>query len=496
MNQFRNDSDEELEIDLLELYHELLSNAKKIGKVTGICVLVAGAYLCVASPTYESEALLRVKQPRGIGSSLLESIPGTNTMATKQLMSTYAEILKSRSVLEPVIKKTQEPNKEGKYPAYDGFVKTRINTEPFKDTEIMKVTVTDKTPEGAKKLNDALIATFLQRLTGLSRDEQSRTRAFLEDRIKGAKKELDNAETKLTEYRRENKLIGPTEEMKLASERFGMVDKLIAENKVNLAAANARLEASEGIIKGDASKLSDNKVLSGLYSQLAKLEAERIGYADKYTEKHPKMIQLAQEIGNLRAKINDEVEQVVNLQAPTDNQVQQKLMADRFASKAEAQVAASNLESLAELNEEFKETIGRLSEREQAYIGIERNVKVANEVYVMLAKRVEEAKVAEAGVANEVQIVDVGTLPEKPIAPKKAKTLAIAAVLGFLLSAGYVVIHALMNRTVKTSEDVEKYLGLPVLGQIPDYDSMQKHMDASKDDKPKSIFDKIRSFVW
>ena len=60
-----------------------------------------------------------------------------NAMATKQLMSTYAEILKSRSVVVPVIEATEEANDDGKYPRYEDYLQSRVTTNPFKDTEIM-----------------------------------------------------------------------------------------------------------------------------------------------------------------------------------------------------------------------------------------------------------------------------------------------------------------------------------------------------------------------
>lgn len=92
-------NDEEITIDLLEIANILKRNAGNIARVTGIFVVAAGVYLATATPVYESQALLRVKQPKGIGTSLLESMPMGNAMANTQLMNTYAEILKSRIIV-------------------------------------------------------------------------------------------------------------------------------------------------------------------------------------------------------------------------------------------------------------------------------------------------------------------------------------------------------------------------------------------------------------
>ena len=489
-----NFNEEEITIDLREIGAILKRNAANIARVTGVCIVAAGVYLAVATPVYESQALLRVKQPKGIGTSLLEAMPMGNAMANTQLMNTYAEILKSRSVIVPVIEKTEEPNKEGKFPGYEAYVKGNVATAPFKDTEIMQLTVRANTAEKAQKANSLIVEGFLNRLTELSRDQQKATRGFIEERAVAAKKELKDAEDKLTEYKKANDIIAPDDAVKLATEKMGMVDKLNAENRVALATANARLASTNAQLNGEAASIADNKSIQLYNSQLAQLEGERISYLDKYTAQHPKVKQVEQEIANLKQKINSEISKVASLQAPSDNPVHQQLLAAKFQSEAEASVAQSNLAKLHQIDNDNKEDIRNLSDKEQEFVSLMRDVTVANEIYVMLAKRLEEAKVAEASVATEVQVVDSGTLPEKPAKPKKALTLLLAALLGALASSGFVVVRELLNRTIKNSDDVANYLDLPVLGSVPDMNDLRKDME--KNDKGPGLLTKIWRTVW
>ncbi len=489
-----NFNDEEITIDLREVASILKRNAANIARVTGVFVVAAGVYLAVATPVYESQALLRVKQPKGIGTSLLESMPMGNAMANTQLMNTYAEILKSRSVIVPVIQKTEEANKEGKYPDYDAYVKAKVTTAPFKDTEIMQLTARAETAEKAQQVNKLIVDGFLARLTELSRDQQKATRGFIEERTIASKKELQEAENKLTEYKKANDIIAPDDAVKLATEKMGMVDKLNAENKVALATANARLAATNGQLNGEAASIADNKTIQLYNQQLAQLEGERIGYLDKYTAQHPKVQQVEQEIANLKQKITNEINKVAAMQAPSDNPVHQQLLAAKFTSEAEASVAQSNLAKLAQIDSDNKADIRNLSDKEQEFVSLMRDVTVANEIYVMLAKRLEEAKVAEASVATEVQVVDGGTLPERPAKPKKALTLLLAALLGALASSGFVIVRELLNRTIKNTDDVANYLELPVLGSVPDMDDLKKNMQES--DKGPGLLAKLWRKVW
>ena len=69
---------------------------------------------------------------------------------------------------------------------------------------------------------------------------------------------------------------------------------------------------------------------------------------------------------------------------------------------------------------------------------------------------------------DNVSTIDVAKVPEKPVAPNKVMNIAIAAVVGMMMSAGLVFVLEFLDRTYKTPTDIERHLGLPILGAIPD----------------------------
>lgn len=483
---------EENSIDLRELLAMLTRNLRKIAAVTAAFLAIAVLYLLIASPVYESESLLRIRQPKGLGSSLLDAVPGGNTAATTQLMSTYAEILKSRSVIVPVIKATAEPDKDGMYPSYGAYV-GRVSTTPFKNTEILKVTTNARTPEEAQKINLTVVDTFLARLTELTRAEQRATKEFISVRVSEAKNELKEAEGALKAYKEKNRIIAPSETMKVIADRVIMVDKVKAENKVNRATAQARLEAVSGQLGGAAKSTADSTVIKEYNKRLAELEMTKVGYINKYTDKHPKLQELNKEIEAAKAQLEIEIARVAALEAPSDNPVHQALVAGMFQSQAELQVAEGRDRALARIEEENNEAIKTLPGIEQGYLQAERDANVAQEIYIMLAKRLEEAKVAEVMVSNEVQVVDTATLPEKPVKPRKALTLALALLLGLMAGSGCVIAWEMFSRRLRTSEDVESCLGLTVIGSVPDFDSVEQA--GKKSAESKGLAEKIRRLL-
>lgn len=483
--------EKELEIDIRDVGKALYKKKKTIAATTIAAMFVAGAYLLVVSPTYESTSLLRVQKPQGIGSSLLESVSMGNSNEMQQLMSTYAEIMKSRPVIEPVVEQTEEKNKDGKYPPAEVYAKSHLVTLPLKNTQIMQIKVTNTDPEKAKKVNDLIVDTFLQRLTELERTEQRTVRMFIEQRAKESKKTLYEAEDKLTKFKQEHKVLAPDSQVKLAADKLSLADKLKAENQIAKEAAEARYKTVNEQLKGNAISIAGNTVLSSYQQQLAGLETKRIELLAKYTEKHPDVVKVTEDIAGLRRAMNKEVERIVSLQAPSDNSLFQVLLADKLKSQAAIAVANGNLAAVSGIEGQYKQDVEKLSETEQEYLNLMRDVTVAQEIYTMLAKRAEEAKVAETAISTDIQIVDRAHVPERPIKPRKKIVMLLAMILGFLASSTLVVAKALLSQKIVTKEDVEQYLDLPVLGQVTNFNT-----EKEDDDQDMSLFEKWRKRLW
>ena len=71
---------------------------------------------------------------------------------------------------------------------------------------------------------------------------------------------------------------------------------------------------------------------------------------------------------------------------------------------------------------------------------------------------------------GNVRVIEEVELPEEPVSPNKAMNIAIAFLLGIMVSAGLVFLFEYLDNTYKNKEQLEKELDIPVLGAIPDVD--------------------------
>lgn len=88
--------------------------------------------------------------------------------------------------------------------------------------------------------------------------------------------------------------------------------------------------------------------------------------------------------------------------------------------------------------------------------------KIANQMALSLKNITNEVKKVD-----NVQILDEAQLPTSPSSPKTLMNIAIAFVLGLMISLGLVFLMDYLDVTVKSEEDIEKLIGVPVLGTIP-----------------------------
>jgi capsular polysaccharide biosynthesis protein len=69
---------------------------------------------------------------------------------------------------------------------------------------------------------------------------------------------------------------------------------------------------------------------------------------------------------------------------------------------------------------------------------------------------------------GNVKVIESVKLPESPSSPNKKLNIAIAFLLGLMVSAGLAFLLEFMDDTFKTKEQLEEILGVPVIGAIPD----------------------------
>lgn len=94
--------------------------------------------------------------------------------------------------------------------------------------------------------------------------------------------------------------------------------------------------------------------------------------------------------------------------------------------------------------------------------------QIVEQIAAIAPEKIVDA--VEAGSCKVISDVEVG---EEPVSPSIKKYFAIFAMLGLCLSAGIVVLKELLSNYIEDDADVQKHLGLPVLGVIPEVEDLE-----------------------
>ena len=435
-------------IDLGKLMQIMLERKKVVGGIIAGCTVLAIGTAFVLPKQYESTTLVQTRSAgKDIGgAAAMAAAMGINigSMGGSSNASplNYIELMKSRRVLEPIIDEIEWP--DNKKPDAKAFAKKNLKIENTKQTNLITVTATGRTPEEAQLISQGVVDNFLAMQTENSQQTQSLLVTFLNDRIEKAKQEADDAAAKLAAYSKENKIYSPTDQAKLAIEQLNAYDKTIGEMQVKQKSAQAQYDVAtqklgEQRAGARSFNINDNSTVQSIRSQIVKQEVELVGLRQKYTESHPNVIAAKNQLAQLQQALTDEVSAVVGSNAASLNTAQMEILKNQAVAQAEASAASASEEAIKAKKSEKEAEIGKLPDAMMNYIQLESDSKIKQQIYLSLVQQCEQDKIQEAMESMDIQIIDAANLPDedKPAAPKKKLITAIGFVIGCLISFGY-----------------------------------------------------------
>ncbi|RQZ69358.1 polysaccharide biosynthesis tyrosine autokinase [Burkholderia sp. Bp9004] len=143
-------------------------------------------------------------------------------------------------------------------------------------------------------------------------------------------------------------------------------------------------------------------------------------------------------------------------------------LAQRFTDSHPMVIAAK--QQLAELQGEkdkFSNRFRSLPATEVKAVQLQRDAKVAEDIYVLLLNRVQELSVQKAGTGGNIHLVDSALRPGDPVKPKKVLILSAAVFLGLILGTGIVFLRRNLFQGIEDPDRVERTFNLPLYGLVP-----------------------------
>ncbi|WP_144113623.1 polysaccharide biosynthesis tyrosine autokinase [Paraburkholderia sp. BCC1886] len=206
-----------------------------------------------------------------------------------------------------------------------------------------------------------------------------------------------------------------------------------------------------------------NRMLTFLDSELPHLRAEvkRTETALSNYQSKVGSFQPTQEAGAYLSGGIDYEKQIATLRVQRAQLLQRFTPASQEIQQIDAQLAV-----LADEKTKFDSHFNALPTSERNAVALQRDAKVAEDIYVAILNKTQELSISRAGTVGNVHILDDALLPSEPVRPKSALVISAGTVLGVIGG----ILFAFCRRTFFTGvadpEFVERRFQLPIFGSI------------------------------
>lgn len=444
-----------------------------------IIVVAVGMGTLLMTPIYRASLTLQVERGEARVVEIEQVTPNEAPGESRDFYQTQYELLKSRTLARRVIDQlnlAQHPaftTKERGLLDYIGLgaeeetadtlrqkagqespIVTRflmmLTVEPVRNSRLIKLHFHNADAELATRIVNTLAQTYIALNLERRMDASSYAKNFLQERLEQIRVKLEESERALNQFAREQEII------KLEEKQASVDNQTLQEFTIGLAKAQQeRIQAEavytqmKAVQHQGIPEVLNNPTIQRLKETKAKLEADYQDGLKVYKPGYPKMLQLEAQIGQVQAKIDEEVGNV-------------------RAAITSAYEAAKNKESMISAKlQQAKSSVLGLQDRSIQYNVLKREADTNRQLYEGLLQRYKEVGVAGGIGINNIAIIDAAVVPNSPHKPKLMVNLLIGAFLGLFGGIALAFLFEHLDDTIKHGEDLERHLGLPLLGLIP-----------------------------
>ena len=198
--------------------------------------------------------------------------------------------------------------------------------------------------------------------------------------------------------------------------------------------------------------ISAAPMVSAARSNIIQIEAAITTLALRYKEKHPRMMAAKASLAEAKEKLR----QAVLAQRP----ILRNTLEQTKATEASLQQALQAQQGVAvNLN---RTAIG--------YQELARQAETDRALYESVLRQIKDTNLAKDVKANAVSVIEHSPLPNSPVSPRPAKTILLGLLGGLAVGLALVFGIDALDRSIKTVDQAESTLGLPVFAAVPDTD--------------------------
>lgn len=423
------------------------------------CLLAVVTTVAVATllqrPIYRAstKAIIERESPRVV--NIQEVAPADADNA--DFFQTQVQIIRSRPVIQRVIDSLGLLAKKPELARADdpvaSFLKD-VYVDPIRNTRLIEIQVDDPDPKLAAEIANALATTYVNQNLELKLGAARDALTWLTTHVSDLKSKVNESELTMQRYREQAGLVSAEEKQSLAAKKLAEFNSAYIEAKAKRLEMETRLvelrkTAQRPEVLESSPLVLNNALVQRLKGQAVELEVQRSKLLKTYKDKHPEVLKVQSQVDEINQRIKDEIGRIA------------------MSMESEYNVLKSREAAMLGAVAQYRDEMQGLAKKEIHYGILKREADSNQQLYDMLLKRLKETGLSQGLDSSNVRILEPAVAPVRPIKPRKTLNLVLAVVLGSVVAFAAAFFVEYMDDTVRTPEQVEKGLGVPVFALIP-----------------------------
>ena len=325
--------------------------------------------------------------------------------------------------------------------------KKSISVAPIDDANVITIGLEYAIKEKAELVLNTMVDLYNQMSVEDKNQVGIKTDEFIESRLEGIKKELDEVDRLEEIYKKDKQITDIETQADIFVNAKSLNDQEILKKTtmlsvVNYMITNIKEQNEDFDLLPSSIGIEDNVQLSASVANYNQVLLERNRLLRTSSKNNPVVKNLNIELLNLRENIK---ESLIN-------------------SKKQLEIGLASLKSK---EKEFEGKISSMPQQVREYRVILRRQEIIAQLYSYLLQKKEENKISMAVTVPNAKIIDRAYSDKDPIAPKKKVIALMGLIIGLLIPFAIIYIRELLDTKFHSRAELEKYVSIPILGDIP-----------------------------
>jgi chain length determinant protein EpsF len=329
----------------------------------------------------------------------------------------------------------------------------KLEIEPSRESRLMTINYESTDPQFAAALANAFAQAYIDTTLELSVEPARKAAEWFEKQQQDLRNRVEQAQRKLSAYQQNKNITATDERLDVETARLAeLTSQIVAAQAQTYDMESRQRQMEEMLAKGTSMEALPEVLVNGfiqsLKAELLREEAKLADLSEKLGTNHPQYQRAVAEVKNLREKLNKEMVSITS------------------GIRNNAKLAQSRETALKTSLEAQKARVMMFKQSRDEIPTLMREVESAQRAYDVALERYNQSAMQSRINQTNVVVLNPAVAPVEPSSPKVLLNMVLSVFLGLMLSFGLALLTEMLNRRVRSEQDLSEALESPVLGVL------------------------------